>query len=56
VIQLKKGNIQKTTVNIEKNTLKSLKKIAIDKEITQNQLINEYIEAGILKDKENTKY
>jgi len=51
-----KIEIKKTTINIEKNTLKELKKIAIDKDLTQNQLINEFIVEGIAKNKENTKY
>jgi hypothetical protein len=51
-----KENMQKTTVIVEKNTLKSLKKIAIDKDLTQNELMNKYIKAGILKDKESAKY
>jgi predicted DNA-binding ribbon-helix-helix protein len=41
----------RTTVVVEKDTMKSLKKIAIDRELTQNQLINEFIEYGILKNK-----
>ena len=48
--------IQKTSIAIKKNTLKTLKKIAIDKDITQNQLITEFIEAGISRNKENAKY
>jgi len=48
---MKNGNIIRTTVTMNKNRMKALKKIAIDKELTQNQLINDYIEAGISKDK-----
>ena len=46
----------RTSLIIKKDTLKSLKKIAIDKDLTQNELMNEYIEAGILKDQENAEY
>jgi len=53
---MKNENMQKTTIVIKKDTLKTLKKIAIDKDLTQNQLINEFIESGIAKNKENTKY
>ena len=53
---MKNENMKKTTVVIEKNNLKALKKIAIDKELTQNQLINEFIIDGIAKNKENAKY
>lgn len=42
-----KENLQKTTIVIEKNLLKELKKLAIDEEVTQNQLINEFIVSGI---------
>ncbi|MCL2313418.1 MAG: hypothetical protein FWC41_13260 [Firmicutes bacterium] len=42
-----KENLQKTTIIIEKETLKTLKKLAIDEEVTQNQLINEFIVTGI---------
>jgi len=50
-----KENLQKTTIVIEKDLLKELKKLAIDEEVTQNQLINEFIVAGIVN-KEKTKY
>jgi len=53
---MKDENIKKITVIIEKNNLKALKKIAIDKELTQSQLINEFIVDGIAKNKENAKY
>jgi len=46
----------RTTIVVEKDILKSLKKIAIDRELTQNQLINEFIVDGIAKNKENAKY
>ena len=49
-------NKVRTTVIIKKEIWKDLKRIIIDKELTQNQLINEYIEAGILRDKESTGY
>ncbi|GAA5818642.1 MAG: conserved hypothetical protein [Methanobrevibacter sp. CfCl-M3] len=37
----------KTTIKIENSLLKSIKKIAIDKNTTQNNLMNEYIEKGL---------
>lgn len=37
----------KTTIKIEDNLLKKLKKIAIDKNETQNNLMNEYIRKGV---------
>ncbi|KZX14463.1 hypothetical protein [Methanobrevibacter filiformis] len=43
----------KTSIVIEKNIMKKLKKIAIDKEITQNKLINEYIIKGIKDENKN---
>lgn len=49
---MKNKNTMRTTVVMDKTLMKSLKKIAIDKEITQNQLINDYIKAGITNDKE----
>jgi len=43
-------NIIKTTIKIEDNLLKSVKKIAIDKNETQNNLMNEYIRKGVNTD------
>ncbi|KZX16814.1 hypothetical protein MBCUT_05330 [Methanobrevibacter cuticularis] len=40
-------NIIKTTIKIDDNLLKSVKKIAIDKNETQNNLMNEYIRKGV---------
>jgi len=37
----------KTTITLDKNIFKSLKKIAIDREISQNQLMNDYIVEGL---------
>jgi hypothetical protein len=37
----------KTTIKIENSLLKSIKKIAIDKNTTQNHLMNEYLEKGL---------
>lgn len=54
-MKIENENMKKTTLIIEKDNLKSLKKIAIDRELTQNQLINEFIKDGIAKNKE-TKY
>ncbi|MDR2544846.1 MAG: hypothetical protein LBD03_04780 [Methanobrevibacter sp.] len=36
-----------TTIKIENSLLKSIKKIAIDKNTTQNHLMNEYLEKGL---------
>jgi len=44
---MKNENTTRTTVVMDKELMKSLKKIAIDKEVTQNQLINAYIKGGI---------
>lgn len=44
----------KTTITLDKNIFKSLKKVAIDREISQNQLMNDYIVKG-LKNEEKTK-
>ena len=44
----------KTTITIDKNIFKSLKKVAIDREISQNQLMNDYIAEG-LKNEEKPK-
>ena len=43
-------NIIKTTIKIDDNLLKSVKKIAIDKNETQNNLMNEYIRRGVNKE------
>jgi len=40
-------NIVKTTIKIEDNLLKAVKKVAIDKNETQNSLMNEYIRKGV---------
>jgi len=50
----RKNDKMKTTITLDKGIFKSLKKIAIDKEISQNQLMNDYIVAG-LKNEEKTK-
>jgi len=44
-------DIIKTTVKVKKETMKELKKKAIDKEMTQNDLINQYIIKGLSNDK-----
>ena len=44
----------KTTITIDKNIFKTLKKVAIDREISQNQLMNDYLIAG-LKNEEKPK-
>ena len=49
-----KNDKMKTTITLDKNIFKSLKKIAIDREISQNQLMNDYIVKG-LKNEEKTK-
>ena len=52
---MKKENDKvKTTITIDKNIFKSLKKVAIDREISQNQLMNDYISEG-LKNEEKPK-
>jgi len=43
----------KTTITINKGVFKSLKKIAIDKEISQNKLMNDYIITGLKNEKNN---
>ncbi|MDR1820552.1 MAG: ribbon-helix-helix domain-containing protein [Methanobrevibacter sp.] len=37
----------KTTIKLEDSLLKSIKKIAIDRNTTQNNLMNEYLEKGL---------
>jgi len=44
----------KTTITLDKDIFKSLKKVAIDREISQNQLMNDYIVTG-LKNEEKGK-
>jgi len=46
--------IHKTTLKIETQLLKSLKKMAIDKDLTQNDLIIEYISKGLDEDKQKS--
>jgi hypothetical protein len=43
-------SIIKTTIKIDDNLLKSVKKIAIDKNETQNNLMIEYIRKGVNKE------
>jgi len=50
----RKNDKMKTTITLDKNIFKSLKKVAIDKEISQNQLMNDYIVEG-LKNEEKGK-
>jgi len=47
----KKGIIHKTSIAIEKDDLKFLKMISVEKEITQTRLINDYIKTGIRRDR-----
>ena len=42
-----KNDKMKTTITLDRNIFKSLKKIAIDKDISQNQLMNDYIVEGM---------
>jgi hypothetical protein len=41
---------EKTTLNLNKNILKSIKKIALNKETTQTKVINELLEKAIEKE------
>jgi len=50
----RKDDKMKTTITLDKNIFKSLKKVAIDREISQNQLMNDYIVEG-LKNEEKGK-
>lgn len=43
----------KTTITINKSIFKALKKVAIDKEISQNQLMNNYIIEGLKNEDKN---
>jgi predicted transcriptional regulator len=40
----------KTTIKIDDELLKTIKKIAIDKNETQNNLMNEYLRKGVNKE------
>ena len=42
----------KTTITINKDIFKALKKMAIDKEISQNKLMNDYLIAGLKNEEE----
>ncbi|MCL2687297.1 MAG: ribbon-helix-helix domain-containing protein [Methanobrevibacter sp.] len=37
----------KTTIDLDDDVFKSLKKVAIEKEVSQNQLMNDYIVQGL---------
>ncbi|MCL2116302.1 MAG: hypothetical protein FWH29_08785 [Methanobrevibacter sp.] len=45
----------KTTIKIEDSLLKRVKKIAIDKNETQNNLMNEYIRKGVNNELKKSK-
>ena len=43
----------KTTITIDRDIFKALKKMAIDKEVSQNKLMNEYLIAGLKNEDKN---
>ncbi|MGL6297942.1 MAG: DUF6364 family protein [Methanobacteriaceae archaeon] len=45
----------KTTLNLEKSVIKTIKQIALNKEKTQTEIINEYLKKGIKSERMKNK-
>jgi len=49
------SEMRKTTINLPADVFKNLRRIAVEKDINQTELLKEYIGLGIEKDKEYLK-
>ena len=49
------SEMKNTTLSLSADVLKNLKRIAVEKEIHKTELLREYIDLGIEKDKEYLK-
>lgn len=48
-------NKVKTTINLDKEIVKSIKLVALNKEKTQTEIITEYLKKGLMSEKEINK-
>lgn len=49
-------NRLRTTLNIDKDIIKSIKVIAINKKSTQTEIINEYLKKGLEEEEKKIKF